>query len=206
MLRDTFFILILILGLQRNASAQNEIFEGLRINSLNQKHIKELIEVYNDSKINDSNRISISHQINEKYLKILRKIEITDTSYLVLKTIFSQLNYWGTTKKLTLITFWFYGCQPCHNHAAILNNLYKKFNSKINFLSFCRDKSKGNNTSIHVFPTLYNLNNIMTYFGIESYPQTFIIDSKNRIIIKHIGSGKSDSLIKDISTEIQKTF
>ena len=104
--------------------------------------------------------------------------------------------------KLVLINFWATWCVPCVAELPSLNELYKKYkdNDQVSFL-FLTDESIGKierfinkRADFKNLPFYsYTSEEKPTMFVSEGIPTTIIIDTKNDMILKHIGMAHWDS-------------
>lgn len=92
---------------------------------------------------------------------------------------FSNQDFLG---KLTVLNFWFAGCNPCMAEIPALNNVKKEFdeNENIQFIAFSIDP-KLNSHENYDFEHFTVSKEIAEKFFVFAYPRTFVID-KNGII------------------------
>lgn len=92
--------------------------------------------------------------------------------------------------KLTVLSFWFYGCAPCKAVIPELNTIKNEFShdESIRFLAFSADKELMHPElfDFHHFPDSKNIGNDFLVWG---YPQTFIVDQNG--IVRDVFPGAS---------------
>jgi len=94
--------------------------------------------------------------------------------------------------KVVVLNFWFTRCGPCVVEMPKLNELVKEYkNKEVVFLALTFNK-KGvvenfiYNTAFN-YTLAANANDVITMYGIQSYPTSIIINKKGEIVHKEIG-------------------
>lgn len=128
-------------------------------------------------------------------------------------SIRTNFNPAGEFEKLTLIDFWFIGCQPCHRSFPAIEKVRQTYSDSqldIKAITFNKQKDADNYKAKFgfTFDMLYDTNNYTTKFDIKSYPTKILITPEGDILYKSFGSKlKVDEyqIIKDIIDEYLKT-
>jgi len=107
--------------------------------------------------------------------------------------------------KVTVINFWFTGCQPCIREMPELNKLTDKFES-VNFLAFTFNEMSAvkNFLAKHNFDytQLPNAQELIKTLEINTYPTHIILDKNG--VIKEIEIGATDDIFNRLVTLIDK--
>ena len=92
--------------------------------------------------------------------------------------------------KVVFINFWATWCPPCIAEMSDLDELYKDYNDKVEFLFVTNDDKekvkaflKKNNYTLDVYYPMSNHPN----FEVSSIPRTFLIDKNGNIVIDKTG-------------------
>ena len=105
----------------------------------------------------------------------------------------------GNTTKLTelkgkvvVLNFWFTKCGPCVMEMPDLNNLVEQFKGKdVEFLSITFDKKELVEQFLDTHEFNYriapNANDVITMYGVQSYPTNIVINQKGEIVLKELG-------------------
>lgn len=108
--------------------------------------------------------------------------------------------------KISIINFWFMGCEPCVAEIPGFNEIMKKFgNEKVNYLAIGKDKPADIDEFLKEHPWDFDIvasGNELIYKDFQfqwGYPFTFLVD-ENATIVKVISGGKTDD---KASQEIQ---
>lgn len=146
--------------------------------------------------------------------KDLLQIGVTDTAIAITKNVFTELETklhigFLKTKKLTLIEFTGSWCLPCRLVVPQLKEFFRKYNKTINFISifaenntqdFNHYQEKNKLEWLTLFTPLHfsNSDNILNYFGVNSYPTFLLIDESGNIKSKEIGKEGLEKIFKAI--------
>ena len=112
--------------------------------------------------------------------------------------------------KVIVMNFWSLNCPPCLAELGIFSELNQEYNNKdVLFISICIDrKSKFKNRPIPKILTIVDASEILSLYGITSYPQTFIVTKSHKL--KKVFGGASlinnDKLKKNISFQINEAL
>ena len=97
--------------------------------------------------------------------------------------------------KITIMSFWFYGCAPCKAVIPELNHIKKKFShdETIQFWAFSADKEimHPEMFDFHHFPKSKSIGDDFLVFG---YPRTFLLDKDGIVRDVFIGASIDDNL------------
>lgn len=94
--------------------------------------------------------------------------------------------------KVVVLNFWFTRCGPCIVEMPKLNELVEEFkNKEVVFLAITFNK-KGIvenflDEKIFNYTIAPNANDVITMYGVQSYPTSIIINKKGEIVLKEIG-------------------
>ena len=94
--------------------------------------------------------------------------------------------------KVVVLNFWFTRCGPCIQELPNLNNLTKEFESKnVEFLAITFNKKDLVEQFLEEnsfdYKIAANANDVITMYGIESYPTSIVINKKGEIVLKESG-------------------
>lgn len=123
--------------------------------------------------------------IKEKQEK-LEKLNDKQLPNLELETIEGEkINLLKLKGKPSLINFWFTACQPCIDELPVLNELKKKYNNEVNFISITYENKEDAlfflKQNKFDFKHIINANHFLKKIGIPYYPITIITD-KNMVV------------------------
>jgi len=109
--------------------------------------------------------------------------------------------------KIIVINFWFIECKPCVVEIPDLNKLVEDYKGKeIVFLGFAINKTSKLNSFLNKKEFKYNIipesKDIISSYGINSFPTHIIIDKNSKITFST--SGLSENTINDLRKEIEK--
>lgn len=112
--------------------------------------------------------------------------------------------------KVVVLNFWFTKCGPCIVEMPKLNELVKEFEDKdVVFLAITfNEKGVVDN---FLFDTAFdytiapNANDVITTYGVQSYPTSIVINKKGEIALKEIGyrTNIKSVLSKSINTQLK---
>tara|TARA_R110000751_G_scaffold14621_2_gene47201 strand:+ start:92610 stop:93344 length:735 start_codon:yes stop_codon:yes gene_type:complete len=94
--------------------------------------------------------------------------------------------------QVVILNFWFTNCGPCIQEMPELNKLADNFKSKkVKFLAITFNQ-KDNieqflKTQDFKFTILPNANNIISLYGVGTFPTTIVINKKGEIVTKEVG-------------------
>ncbi len=123
----------------------------------------------------------------------------------------NAINLYSIHKKYTLIDFWASWCGPCRSESKMLNELYKKYNSK-GFeiygvsLDDKRDKwlkalEKDNRTWTNV-SSLQRFKTPAAYdYAVTALPMNYLIDADYKIVGKNLHQKELESLLAELIGE-----
>jgi thiol-disulfide isomerase/thioredoxin len=112
--------------------------------------------------------------------------------------------------KVVVLNFWFTKCGPCIVEMPKLNELVKEYNGKdVVFLAVTFNK-KGVVDNF-LFDTVFDYtiipdaNDVITMYGVQSYPTSIVINKKGEIVLKEIGyrTNIKSVLSKAIKTQLK---
>lgn len=94
--------------------------------------------------------------------------------------------------KVVVLNFWFTKCGPCKQEMPDLNDLAKEFKDKeVVFLAITFNKKemiqeflKTNSFNYTIAP---NANDVITMYGVQSYPTSIVINKEGEIVLKELG-------------------
>ncbi len=94
--------------------------------------------------------------------------------------------------KVVVLNFWFTKCGPCVMEMPELNNLVEEFKGKdVEFLSITFDKVELVEQFLETHEFKYgiapNANDVITMYGVQSYPTNIVINQKGEIVLKELG-------------------
>ena len=94
--------------------------------------------------------------------------------------------------KVVVLNFWFTRCGPCIQELPNLNNLTKEFEGKnVEFLAITFNKKDLVEQFLEEnsfdYKIAANANDVITMYGIESYPTSIVINKKGEIVLKESG-------------------
>lgn len=94
--------------------------------------------------------------------------------------------------KVVVLNFWFTKCGPCVMEMPELNSLVEEFKDKdVEFLSITFDKKKLVEQFLETHKFKYriasNSNDVITMYGVQSYPTNIVINQKGEIVLKELG-------------------
>jgi len=94
--------------------------------------------------------------------------------------------------QVVILNFWFTNCGPCIQEMPELNNLADNFkNKKVKFLAVTFNKKEiveqFLKTKDFKFTLIPNANNIISLYGVSTYPTTIVINKKGEIVTKEVG-------------------
>ena len=94
--------------------------------------------------------------------------------------------------QVVILNFWFTNCGPCIQEMPELNNLADNFkNKKVKFLALTFNKKEiveqFLKTKDFNFTLIPNANNIISLYGVNTYPTTIVINKKGEIVTKEVG-------------------
>lgn len=94
--------------------------------------------------------------------------------------------------QVVILNFWFTNCGPCIQEMPELNNLADNFkNKKVKFLAVTFNKKEiveqFLKTKDFNFTLIPNANNIISLYGVNTYPTTIVINKKSEIVTKEVG-------------------
>jgi thiol-disulfide isomerase/thioredoxin len=116
-----------------------------------------------------------------------------------------SINQTDLIGKVTVINFWFTGCQPCIGEMPQLNMLVKKYES-VNFLAFTFNETNAVKTFLtkHEFnyTQLPNAQELIKSLEIDSFPTHMIIDKNG--IVRGIEIGATSNIYDTLVTLIDK--
>jgi thiol-disulfide isomerase/thioredoxin len=107
-----------------------------------------------------------------------------------IKTSFNPV---GEFKTLTLMDFWFIGCQPCHKSFPAIEKIRQTYSEsqldvKALTLNKQEDADKYKVKFGYTFDMLYDTNQYITKFDIISYPTKILITPEGDILYRAGGS------------------
>jgi thiol-disulfide isomerase/thioredoxin len=155
---------------------------------------------------NDIKKTSLFKRI-EKYL--LSNTSLYDKSYpdlIELENNKGEYKKIGNSKsKMNLIVYWSWWCGPCRKEIPDLKELYEKYRDKglhITSISIDPEKSKWHETLKaekmeweQLIVSSSNLDELKTYYDINSIPKSYLYDDKKNLIEKFSGFSENN-LIK----------
>ncbi|MBL7559031.1 TlpA family protein disulfide reductase [Olleya sp. YSTF-M6] len=94
--------------------------------------------------------------------------------------------------QVVVLNFWFTKCGPCISEMPELNNLTENFkNKKVKFLAITFNSKeivkqflKDTAFDYTITP---NANDVITMYGVQSYPTSIVIDKNGNIVTKEVG-------------------
>ncbi len=94
--------------------------------------------------------------------------------------------------KVVVLNFWFTKCGPCKLEMPDLNNLVNEFKDKdVVFLAITFNKKeiiqqflKSHTFNFTITP---NANDVITMYGVQSYPTSIVINKEGKIVLKELG-------------------
>ena len=94
--------------------------------------------------------------------------------------------------KVVVLNFWFTKCGPCVQEMSSLNDLTEEFKDKnVEFLAITFNKKDLVEQFLEEHTFNYkiatNANDVITMYGIESYPTSIVINQKGEIVLKDTG-------------------
>ncbi len=112
------------------------------------------------------------------------------------------------TKKMVMLNFWFYKCDPCALEFPALNTAYNKYSDKIEVLAIddCDSLSyvqgyesyRGFTLDMPLFCVGYDTDVSNERFGAKGWPTTVIIDRYGIVSYIHVGAVTSTSAWEDL--------
>lgn len=105
--------------------------------------------------------------------------------------------------KVVVINFWFTKCAPCVNEMPELNKLAEDFKDKdVLFLAITFNKKdiikQFLDETAFNYTIAPNANDVITMYGVQSYPTSIVINKEGEIALKEIGYRLN---IKDVLTD-----
>ena len=180
-LRDYLITHLLFRFLDKSPDNFQQIFEDFKNKCTNVAYIKEISERYSELMSQD---ILTTGRLSDSSLNI-PIIDAKEQSF-SLAHILKQ-----TKKKLIVIDFWASWCGPCLMQMPYLNQLEKKYESKVAFISLSSD---GNQKSWllkvedeHLFGYQYRMNYELKYplinqLNIKVIPRYILLDNNGKLI------------------------
>ncbi|WP_452230898.1 peroxiredoxin family protein [Lacinutrix sp. MEBiC02404] len=94
--------------------------------------------------------------------------------------------------KVVVLNFWFTKCGPCIAEMPELNKLASNFKEEdVVFLALTFNKKGVVNDFLESNPFAYtilaNANDVITMYGVNSYPTSIVINKKGEIVLKELG-------------------
>lgn len=94
--------------------------------------------------------------------------------------------------KVVVLNFWFTKCGPCVKEMPTLNALVKEYKNKgVLFLALTFNKKEVVEHFLDKTDFAYtiaaNANNVISMYGVQSYPTSIVINKKGEIVLKEIG-------------------
>jgi len=94
--------------------------------------------------------------------------------------------------KVVVLNFWFTKCGPCIAEMPELNKLASNFKEEdVVFLALTFNKKGVVNDFLKSNPFAYtilaNANDVITMYGVNSYPTSIVINKKGEIVLKELG-------------------
>jgi thiol-disulfide isomerase/thioredoxin len=153
-----------------------------------------------------------SQEMNEKESsltkeKLYKLLGTTFPSFELKDISGSPMTQKDLSGQVTVLNFWFTGCQPCISEMPELNRLTEKFES-VNFVAFTfNDMNSVNNFLLnHNFKyiQLPNANDLIKALDINTYPTHMILDRNG--IIKEIEVGAKDDIYVRLAYLVDKVL
>ncbi|WP_289043322.1 TlpA disulfide reductase family protein [uncultured Olleya sp.] len=94
--------------------------------------------------------------------------------------------------QVVVLNFWFTKCGPCIKEMPELNNLAEDFkNKKVKFLAITFNSKEVvkqflQDTTFD-FDIAPNANDVITMYGVQSYPTSIVVDKNGNIVTKEVG-------------------
>jgi len=109
--------------------------------------------------------------------------------------------------KVVVLNFWFIKCGPCKLEMPDLNNLVNEFKDEsVVFLAITFNKKEIIQQFLESNPFSYtiapNANDVITMYGVQSYPTSIVINKEGEIVLKELGYRTN---IKEVLTNSIKT-
>jgi thiol-disulfide isomerase/thioredoxin len=94
--------------------------------------------------------------------------------------------------KVVVLNFWFTKCGPCVMEMPSLNNIVETFKDKsVEFIAITFNKKQLIEQFLETHKFDYkiapNANDIITMYGVQSYPTSIVINQKGEIVLKELG-------------------
>lgn len=113
--------------------------------------------------------------------------------------------------KVVVLNFWFTKCGPCVQEMPSLNKLVDEFKDKdVVFLAITFNKKDIVEQFLKEKPFAYtivpNANDVITMYGVKSYPTSIVINKKGEIILKELGfrTNIKSVLSKSIESQLKE--
>jgi len=107
--------------------------------------------------------------------------------------------------KVVLINFWATWCPPCRNEMPLFVRVYKSYRDKgFEILAISTDSSldpvKKFVKEFRInFPVLYDDKNVVSLYGIQGLPTSFLIDREGKVVKVRLGKYKEiEEDLKDL--------
>jgi len=110
--------------------------------------------------------------------------------------------------KVVVLNFWFTKCPPCIQEMPSLNTLVSEFKGKdVVFLAITFNKKDVVKQFLEEKDFNYtiaaNANDVITMYGVQSYPTSIVINKKGEIVLKELGFRTN---IKDVLSKSIKSL
>ena len=94
--------------------------------------------------------------------------------------------------KVVVLNFWFTTCGPCIMEIPSLNTIVETFKNKpVEFIAITFDKKQDIEEFLEIHKFDYtiapNANDVITMYGVQSYPTSIVINQNREIVLKEIG-------------------
>lgn len=110
--------------------------------------------------------------------------------------------------KITLVNFWFTGCQPCIQEMPALNKLVKKYGGSVNFIAFTFNETSEVKSFLkdHDFNymQLPGAQQLVKTLDISSYPTHMLLDKEGNI--KKIEIGATENIAEKLTGLIENAL
>ncbi|WP_052503435.1 peroxiredoxin [Lacinutrix sp. Hel_I_90] len=113
--------------------------------------------------------------------------------------------------KVVVLNFWFTKCGPCIQEMPDLNALVKEFkDDPVVFLAITFNKKELVEQFLEEqtfdYSIAANANNVITIYGVQSYPTSMVINKKGEIVLKELGyrTNIQEVLSQSIKSQLTK--